>query len=117
MDRKAIALVNAVTGAGYIGHTYHSPKLPCSVSDKNPSYQYLLGPGQEIDSRILASDIYVSYVDLDLALSVPHFQLRKTHIFSFYSALVSIYVRNQSAIIRHMITPLVNILCKYPLKV
>jgi hypothetical protein len=106
-----------MSGAGHIAHTYHSSELPCPVSDKNPSNQYLLGPGQEIDPCILVPDVYVSYVDLDLTLPVSHFQFGKTHIFSFYSALVSIYVRNQSAIIRHIITPLVYILCKYPLKV
>ena len=113
MNRQAIALVYSLTGACHIVHRHHGPELPCAVSDKNLSHQDLFCAGQKVDSRVLAADKYISHIDLNLALTVSHFQLRKTYILSFYSAFISIYVRNQSAIISHITTPLPLFLYDY----
>jgi hypothetical protein len=117
VNRQSIALVYTLSGTRHIIYRHNGPKFPRAVSDKDLSHKDLVLTAQQKDTGILAADIDISHIDLKLALSVSDLQLRETHIFSLNSAFISIYVRNQSPIISHMITPLLNILCSYPLKV
>ena len=99
MDGQAIAVIHAMF------HLDHTAELSHTAADKDLAQKPFSTRGHQINADILASHIHISHTDLDAALVFPIFDLGEAYIFPFCPAFIGVYVRNQSPIICHIVSP------------
>ena len=106
MDGKPIAVIHTQTGTIHILRLYLGTKFSGTAADKNPAKQKFSAGMKQIHAHITAAHIHFLHIHLNTALGATHINLGKADVFSFFPALIGIYVRNQSPIIRHSSHPL-----------
>ena len=107
MDGQPIICIQSPAFSLHIFRIHHSPELSGSAADKDVSQENLRpGFGQQKDADGAASHIHLLYAQVQTALSVPCLQLYKAYILSLFFSFIFINIGNQSAIVRHIFTPL-----------
>ena len=106
MDGKPIAILHAKSGTIHILRLHLGTVFPGTTADKDTAQQKFPTGMKQIHAYITAAHIHFFHIHLNAALGAAHINLGETNIFPFFPALIGIYVRNQSPIIRHSSHPL-----------